>query len=67
MIKWRVRVCRKLADGTEQIEDLGEHTSPLARGAKAKAIALHAGRMGWQRTRRGWSFRGWTFKVSLAG
>ena len=64
--KYRITAFLKRPDGSERVEDLGEHEAFVSLKAKNKAIALHAGRMGWLSTRRGYNTGKWLFKIELA-
>lgn len=63
--RYRVTATLRLRDGYERVEDLGVHEATMGRKAKARAIAMHAGRMGWRSTTRGINTRGWTFRIEL--
>lgn len=63
--RYRIVATLRLADGSERVEDLGVHKAFIGRKAKAKAIYLHAGRMGWRMGRRGPNTGKWTFRITL--
>jgi hypothetical protein len=64
--KYHVTAFLKRRDGSDRVEDLGEHEALLGTKAKDKAIALHAERLGWHKDRHGYVTSGWRFEVKLA-
>jgi len=65
MNKYRITATLKKLDGSEQVEDLGLHEALVGHKAKSKAIAIHAGRMGWKSKRYGYNTGKWTFRIKL--
>lgn len=64
--KWQIVARLRRPDGSERVEDLGVHEASTGQRAKKKAIALHAGRMGWRGGKNGPITGKWTFRITSA-
>lgn len=65
MPRWHITTRLRLADGSFREEDLGVHAAWVGHRAKSRAIAMHAGRMGWPGGRRGPKTGKWIFRIEL--